>query len=171
MTSRCRCAPLQQAAFATHRAMCACATAKLPSAAALGSPPIERDRGRRAMAQVACFGSFGVRALRYAVITVHAIGAMPCLRHARAVSSSSGEVACRAFERAEFALGWIQCSRASLDAGRWVWQVPPEVDSLVLLDRDLDLVSPLLTQMTYEGTPFPSHSFLPPSPPALALRV
>jgi hypothetical protein len=123
------------------------------------------------MAQVACFGSFGARALRHAVITVHAIGAMPCLRHARAVSSSSGEVACRAFERAEFALGWIQCSRASLDAGCWVWQVPPEVDSLVLLDRDLDLVSPLLTQMTYEGTPFPSDSFLPPSPPALALRV
>jgi hypothetical protein len=30
-------------------------------------------------------------------------------------------------------------------------RVPPEVDALVLLDRDLDLVSPLLTQMTYEG--------------------
>ncbi len=27
----------------------------------------------------------------------------------------------------------------------------PEIDSLILIDRSTDLVTPLLTQMTYEG--------------------
>lgn len=30
-------------------------------------------------------------------------------------------------------------------------QVPPKIDNLVLLDRSVDLLTPIATQLTYEG--------------------
>ena len=29
--------------------------------------------------------------------------------------------------------------------------LPPEIDQLILIDRECDLVTPLLTELTYEG--------------------
>ena len=30
-------------------------------------------------------------------------------------------------------------------------QVPPQIDTLLLIDRNVDLLTPLFTQLTYEG--------------------
>lgn len=36
-------------------------------------------------------------------------------------------------------------------SGKELLQIPSQIDALLLLDRSVDLLSPLITQLTYEG--------------------
>ena len=56
-------------------------------------------------------------------------------------------------ERAQQVLHMVQQMRASLEADGQLpaREAPPEIGSLLLIDRDCDLVTPMLTELTYEG--------------------
>ena len=41
--------------------------------------------------------------------------------------------------------------RMRREAPRSLTSQPPQFDTLLLLDRNIDLLSPLITQLTYEG--------------------
>lgn len=56
-------------------------------------------------------------------------------------------------ERAQQVLHMVQQMRSSLEADGQLppREAPPEIGSLLLIDRDCDLVTPMLTELTYEG--------------------